>query len=352
MKSLFRKPLIILVQILVVLVMVEVAARVLFPKFTDDKVFMDRAFSRLLNSGVRFKPNRDNYSRKFGFTLSADSETTESTGEYTYTSKTNSLGFRSREIQPATEGEYRVMLLGDSMFYGVGVQESGMVSAVLEEQGSPGLSVYNYSVSGYNTVQEMIVAKTYAAALQPDHIILGFFIANDVIRNAIAFVDEEGNYSTSAKMAKTLRNKLKDSLGVLYYSTALRIISHRVYVPRLRYQVASSDDVISRSYALLSEFDRFANEHNARFSVVILYPRDSVQGGMMQLWSNSRKTGELIHSFCSRNSIEVLDLINYMNTGEHKERYFFKEDGHPNEEGNALIAGAIYKDLVEPHRAR
>ena len=30
-------------------------------------------------------------------------------------------------------------------------------------------------------------------------------------------------------MAETLGNKLKDSLGVLYYSTALRIIAHRVY---------------------------------------------------------------------------------------------------------------------------
>lgn len=73
---------------------------------------------------------------------------------------------------------------------------------------------------------------------------------------------------------------------------------------------------------------------------------------MVQEWSNSREAGELIHSFCRQNSIEVPDLINYMNTAEHRERYFFKEDGHPNEEGNALIAGAIYKELVEPHSAR
>ena len=150
MKSQFKKPVIILVQILIVLVMVEVAARVVFPKFTDDKVFLDRAFSRLLNSGVRFKSSSDNYSRKFGFTLSADSESTHTTGEYTYTSKTNSLGFRSREIQPATEGEYRVMLLGDSMFYGAGVQDSDMISAVLEAQGVPGLSVYE----GKNAAEE------------------------------------------------------------------------------------------------------------------------------------------------------------------------------------------------------
>ena len=47
MKSLFRTPLIILVQILVVLVMVEVAARVLFPRFTDDKVFMGQPLRAL-----------------------------------------------------------------------------------------------------------------------------------------------------------------------------------------------------------------------------------------------------------------------------------------------------------------
>jgi len=110
--------------------------------------------------------------------------------------------------------------------------------------------------------------------------------------------------------------------------------------------------VISRSYELLSEFDRFARERDVRFSVVILYARDAVKGGMLQAWSNSRETGELIYSFCRQNSIEVLDLINYMNTAEHKERYFFSEDGHPNEEGNAVIARAVYKDLVEPHSAR
>jgi hypothetical protein len=349
MKGLLKKPALIIVQIVIVAVVVEIAARAFFPDFTNDKVFLGRAYSRLLNSGVRFKSSDDNYSRKFGFVLTADSESTETTAEYSYTSKTNSLGFRTKEIVPAGADEYRVLMLGDSMFFGVGVQEPGMVSSVLEGLGKPGLSVYNYSVTGYNTVQEMLVAKAYTEALQPNHIILGFFIANDIIPNAIAFVDEAGNYRASKKRESMIKAKLKDSLGVLYHSTALRIVALRVYIPRLRYQIAGSDDVISRSYALLDELNGFARDRNIRFSVVILYPRDSVQGGIVQAWSGSRRAGELIYEFCQRNSIEVLDLIKYMNTAEHKEQYFFKEDGHPNEAGNAHIARVIYTDLVEPY---
>jgi hypothetical protein len=344
-----KKPVIILVQAVIVVAIVEVSARALFPNYTDDEVFLNRAYSHLLNTSVRVKPKSNNYSRKFGFVLTAYSESTDTTEEFTYTSKTNSKGFRTREIQLADDDEYRVMLLGDSMFYGIGVQESGMVSSFLEEQGKPGLSVYSYAVTGYNTVQEMIVAETYAGALNPDHIIVGFFIANDILPNAIAFIDEDGNYSTSDEMELMIRRKLREGLGLLYHSTTLRIIAQRVYIPRLRYQIATDHNLISRSYALLGDLNHFARAHDARFSVVIMYPRDSVQGGLVQSWSSSREAGELIHAFCKKNSIEVLDLIDYMNTAADKDQYFFKYDGHPNEEGNALIAEAIYKDLIEPH---
>jgi len=349
MKSLFRKPLFILLQIVAVVFVVEIMARVIFPGMTDDRIYLKRAFSRLLNSAVIVNPNSDNYSRKYGFTLSSNAESTHSTSEFTYTRKTNSAGFRTKEIQPVNVGEYRVMLLGDSMMFGVGVEESDMISSRIEEYGKPDLSVYNYSVSGYNTIQELIVAKEHVDSLQPDHIILGFFIANDMIPNAIAFIDEHGNYSTSAEMKRKIRRNLRERLGIFYESTALRIVALRAYIPRLRYQIATSDDVIAKSYALLSEFNSLARDRDIRFSVVILYPRDSVQGGMVEAWSNSRHAGQLIDSFCQQDSIDALNMLDYMNTPEHKNNYFFEEDGHPNKQGNAVIAKTIFKDLIAPH---
>jgi hypothetical protein len=349
MKSALKKSLVVLLLTIVATVVTELTARVSFPNFANDSIYLDRAFSRLLNSAVRFDPSGDNFSRKFGFVLSPNSESTEKTNEFTYTSRTNSLGFRTKEMAPKKAGEYRVMLLGDSFFWGVGAKESETISSVMERLGKSKLSVYNLSVVGYNTVQELLVAKSYINALKPDQIILGFFIGNDIISNAITFIDKDGNYSTSDDMELKVRDELRRSFGVLFHSVIFRIIALPFYIPRLRYQMSLGDDVIAKSYERLIELNNLARNNGARLSVVVLYPRDSVQGGLVETWSNSKKVGGLIYSFCQNNSIEALDLITYMNTPEHKNRYFFVKDGHLNKEGNHVVAKAILNDLVEPH---
>ncbi len=346
----------VLLGIVLTAAITEVAARVIFPDYADSGVYLDYAFARLLNSRVMFGPNNENFDRKYGFVLSPNSESVHSSKEFTYTMRTNSLGFRTREIQPKNSNEYRVMLIGDSMLWGVGVEEEDTVASYLEKlrEAIPAkrLSAYNYSVKGYNTVQELIVAKNHMGSLQPDHIILGFLIANDIIPNAIAFIDDEGNYSTSAAMEARFREELKKNLGILFNSVIYRIIALHVFVPKIRYQIASRDAVIARSYELLTEFNDLAENNGIRFSVVIFYPKDSVQGGIVEKWSNSREAGRLISSFCRLNSIEVLDLLEYMNTPEGKNRYFFAADGHPNKEGNQVVAAAIFHDLVKKHLFR
>lgn len=347
-----RKTIVLLaVQVVVLVLLAEVAARLIFPDFANDRVFMERAFSRLLNSDVVFEPINDNFSEKFGFMLSPNTEITQTSEEYIYTVRTNSHGFRTKEIEPRRDGEYRIMLLGDSMFWGIGIDEEQMVSSVIETLGQPNLSVYNLSINGYNTVQQLIVAETYAESVDPNHIILGFFIANDILPNAIAFVDNDGNYGASDEAQLRLETQLRQRLGVFYYSTVLRILAIPTLVPRIRYQLATSDEIITPSYDLLRNLDALAKRQGMKFSVVILYPKDAVHGGLIESWSNSRKAGELIHQFCKNNNIDVLDLLNYMNTPEHESAYYFEKDGHPNAEGNRVIGRAMFDDIIAPHLA-
>ncbi|MEA3492283.1 MAG: SGNH/GDSL hydrolase family protein [Campylobacterota bacterium] len=335
--------------LLIIVVILEISAHIIFPNFADDKKFLNLAYNRLLNSQVLIDPTSDNYSKKFGFQLSPNSEKIFTTEEFRYKSKTNSLGFRTKEIEEKRDDEYRLLLVGDSMFWGVGVEEEDTISAIMEKSGKTKLSVYNYSVSGYNTVQELIVAKEYIERVEPDQVILGFFIANDIIPNAVTYIDEDGNYRNSAEISEEIKEQLKDRFGIFYNSVIFRIVALSVYVPRLRYQIASSSEVIAKSYILIDQFDKLAKKNSIKFSIVIFYPRDSIQGGIVEKWSNSINTGKLIASFCHQNSIEVLDILDYMNTADDKKKYFFKHDGHPNREGNAVIGEAIFRDLVEPH---
>ncbi|MGH8168306.1 MAG: hypothetical protein ACREQ1_13770, partial [Woeseiaceae bacterium] len=202
------------------------------------------------------------------------------------------------------------------------------------------------------TVQELIVAKSYVDMVRPDHIILGYFVGNDMVSNAMTFIDRNGNYATSNAMEAKVKSAIKQRLGVLFDSVIYRIVALHVHVPRIRYQISTSAEVIARSYALLVELNELAKRSGARFSVVVLYPRDSVQGGWVEAWSGSRRAGALITSFCRNHSIEVLDLIQHMNTPADKDRYFFQEDGHPNREGNRFIAQTILSKLVEPSGKR
>lgn len=348
----FGKIFLVLVLVALTLGATELIARMLLPRFAHDEVYLDRALERLLNSAVRFDPKGENFSSKFGFALTPNTRTTRETEEYRYTSSTNSLGFRSPEIGPKRDGEYRIMLLGDSFFWGVGVEESETVASELERAGSPNLSVHNFAVVGYNTVQELIVARSYVERVRPDHIILGYFVGNDMVSNAMTFIDDNGDYAASDEMQAQVKRELKQRLGVLFHSVIYRIVALGTHVPRIRYQIATREEVLARSYRLLVELDALAKRAGAKFSVVVLYPRDGVEGGIVEAWSGSRRAGELIASFCRSRSIPVLDVIRYMNTSEHKELYFFQQDGHPNAEGNRVIARAIFGDLVRQHFTR
>jgi len=346
-KRVLRKILLLAVLATITLAATEGIARLVLPRFADDEAYLDRALDRLLNSAIRFDPNGENYSRKFGFTLTPNAHSTQKTSEYTYASKTNSLGFRSVEVGPRRGGEYRVMLLGDSFFWGVGVDESKTIAAALNRAGAPRLSVHNLSVVGYNTVQELIVARSYVDVVRPDHIVLGFFVGNDMVSNAMTFVDDNGNFAASDAMEAKVKRELRERMGVLFHSVIYRIVALDVHVPRIRYQIATSDEVIGKSYALLADLDALAKRAGARFSVVVLYPRDGVDGGMVEAWSGSRRAGALIAAFCRSHGIEVLDVLRYMNTPEQEERYFFRQDGHPNDEGNAIIAKAIFDEFLQ-----
>lgn len=98
----------------------------------------------------------------------------------------NSLGLREREIEtPAPNGEYRILVLGDSVPFGVGVSYEESIPHRLEEllnashRGNARFRTINMGVPSYNTEQELIQLETLGLGLDPDAALL-FFAPNDV----------------------------------------------------------------------------------------------------------------------------------------------------------------------------
>lgn len=92
----------------------------------------------------------------------------------------NSYGFREQEFTtPKSPGTYRLMVLGDSMSWGVGVpvndRYSNLLENILNEPASPQhFEVLNFAAQAANTTGELDTLQKYIDVVKPDQIIIGF----------------------------------------------------------------------------------------------------------------------------------------------------------------------------------
>lgn len=96
----------------------------------------------------------------------------------------NAAGLRGREIDGKTPETIRMVVIGDSFTFGLGVDEDDTLPMALDRAlaaalGSGTVEVLNGGVPGYNLYQESRVLAARAATLAPDVIGLGF-VENDL----------------------------------------------------------------------------------------------------------------------------------------------------------------------------
>ena len=89
---------------------------------------------------------------------------------------TNSYGFRTHELYPKAENSFRVVILGDSIVFGMNANDSETLSAQLEKMYkndiSENIEVLSLGVVGYSTLNHLGIARNYFEFLNPDLIIL------------------------------------------------------------------------------------------------------------------------------------------------------------------------------------
>jgi hypothetical protein len=98
----------------------------------------------------------------------------------------NRKGYRGREYDRArTPGVARVVMLGDSITFGPGVDDSETFSDRLDSLPN-GPEVVNLGVMGYGTDQELLKLEREGLAFAPDVVVLHFCLHNDFADNMLA----------------------------------------------------------------------------------------------------------------------------------------------------------------------
>lgn len=91
----------------------------------------------------------------------------------------NARGYRGRALAlPRPRGLTRVVVLGDSIAFGLHVSDDETFPSLLDARPN-GLEVANLSVLGYGPDQELLVLERDGLPLEPDVVVLFFCLAND-----------------------------------------------------------------------------------------------------------------------------------------------------------------------------
>lgn len=289
--------------------------------------------------------------------------------EFYVTATHDCHGHRGAPVEPArTPGRARVLVLGDSFTYGLGVQDEETFCARLAA-GLPGLEVVNAGVNGYGTGQQLLALREEGLAFAPDVVIVGFF-ANDLADNVSGptrerFVLEDGELreraAADASGAKAPTNR-PERRRWLRHSFVYRFLSDRMKDrgAAARAAEAAQAAVLSGApreqawqlaFALLREIHRTAREHGARMLLLAIPDRAQVEPGALVAGAAGvdRDVQERLRAFAEAEGLPLVDPLPALQAAREAlgVQTYYPVDGHLRPEGHVVVARAVSAALAE-----
>jgi lysophospholipase L1-like esterase len=273
----------------------------------------------------------------------------------------NADGFRGPRYPQAREGgAFRVAVLGDSLTFGFGVEESEIYTALLESElarrfAPRRVEVLNFGVGGYNAYNESALFEGIVAAWQPDLVLVQFCI-NDLNDPRLHFDAHTLRLLELPDAAfpdpRTRALPMPEKSPLAFCAGRLRLcdlLQHALYEDRtdrrtLARSVAPPRRLgeAERSWlrAQYGKIARWADAHGARFGVVVFpYPK--------QLRDPSRDgVAQGIAALGHEDGFAVIDLTPaFRSASPEKVGPLFLDLWHPSPAGHRLAAQALAEEL-------
>jgi SGNH hydrolase-like domain, acetyltransferase AlgX len=269
-------------------------------------------------------------------------------GEYDLPFHINGQGLRDEVDFPSEHpGVQRILLLGDSFVFGVGVPFEDTLGEQLEralntgEEGSEPVEVVAAGVPGYGPDDYALLAERWVPRLHPDLVVVAFFTGNDIYDCNLKRSDPKvvvDGYMVSRRQAW--------SYGIRKYSVlanlALQSFSPygRTEEPRAKHVTPAAVELMCRSmYPWLSRLAAVSQDGGPPVAALLLYGKDYLSSlhrsgkgyeikGLPEVLASMRHLG-----------ITVLDPLEiWLPEDATVERYFFPRDAHHTAAGNHFVA--------------
>lgn len=269
-------------------------------------------------------------------------------GEYDLPFHINGQGLRNEvDFPPEHPGVRRILLIGDSFVFGVGVPLQDTLGEQLERalntdaQGSAPVEVVAVGVPGYGPDDYALLAERWVPRLHPDLVVVGLFTGNDIydcnLKRSDPKVVIEGHI-VSQHQAWTY--------GIRKYSVlanlALRGFSPYASTPPMHPKNATPAQVETMCRSMTPWLARLAavsQDGGPPVVALVLYGKDYV--------GSLRRSGE---GYPLKGVPEVLRLLRHLGVtildpkeawkaeDATVERYYFPRDAHHTAAGNHFVA--------------
>ena len=327
---------------------------------------------RLFWDGYYFRAPRENiqFHPKLGWANKPSIRLEYGKAEYRVIVEHNSMGLRSPEVpERKPPDKVRTLVLGDSMTYGLGVENDETYSARLE-QFHPDLEVINGGVPAYSTGEELLFLQELGFDLSPDIVLIGFFWNDlgEAPRGRHArFSLENGTLTVHVPDAPPLGTRSSEPTQrrhpLLSRSYTYRFVSDRIKIARyilreklglwVREAGILDEDAAEAAWdlvlALLREIVRVSVEHGAK-------PLIAVIPDQVQVKPDVRIVGldpilftvqERLLEFGREAGVPVIDLLPgfqeiYAREGEP---LYYRFDRHLTPAGHRAAAHLIGREL-------
>jgi lysophospholipase L1-like esterase len=281
----------------------------------------------------------------------------------------NSAGLRDDEIpREKPDGEIRVLALGDSFTFALGVRHEDIwaqqLERILNERRAPQrFQVINAGVAGYNTRQELIYLLHDGYGWDPDLVIVGFYW-NDLVGNEPPFppLDSTPRVAPGAVAREEpsdhllpawARDRIRRSLVIYLPVTRAKQIWYSLVPPDDRYSpvqraILTGDEALLEPYWLatgtrLLEIAGSGKERGIPVALLVFPmenqtkrsdPGAAFVGRLRRIWE---PTG-----------MPLVDVAPaYIEARQRGENPFQPYDLHPDASGMTIAAELVYQALAE-----
>jgi lysophospholipase L1-like esterase len=295
----------------------------------------------------------------------------------------NQSGLRDRDhaVQKSA-GVVRIVVLGDSMTFGVGVPEPQTFPRVTEHllnqapARSATVEVLNFGIPGYNTLQELTEFRELAEPLQPDIVVVGF-LYNDLEmspdqrrhleqRHSSSQVgqadpherlmrtgptsDASSSPAIAARVNAAMSVAKRHSLFLSWLMPRLAVLVRPIGVLRgvgllgdVNGQFVDANPEWRRVQSELLDLKRLCEAQNARLIVMIIPAMTKFEEHVYPI----KPYHQAVSRFCAISSITCLDLLSSFWGMNGTGMWISPTDAHPNAQGHRIIAEAL-TEFLEP----